>query len=87
MAAMDHAAMRVIELYRALKVMGPDTDRIARLDLRTISGDFVGEVVLSTQDVQRLLTVLGVPDCIDIGGDAAELVADVEAFLAQGGEA
>lgn len=85
MAAMDHAAMRVIELYRALKVMGPDTDRIARLGIRTISGDPVGEVVLSTQDVQRLLAVLAAPD--DIDGDAAELVADVEAFLAQGGGA
>ncbi|MEV8523171.1 hypothetical protein AB0451_03285 [Streptomyces sp. NPDC052000] len=83
MAALDHSAMRVIELYRALKAMGPDTDRIARISLRTISGDPVGELVLSTQDVERLLVLLAEPDA----DGAAQLVADVEAFLADGGGA
>jgi hypothetical protein len=84
MAALDHSAMRVIELYRALKAMGPDTDRIARMSLRTISGDPVGELVLSTQDVERLLVLLAEPDATD--GPAARMVADVEAFLAQRGD-
>lgn len=83
MAALDHSAMRLVELYRALMAMGPDADRIGRLDLRTISGDRVGELLLSTQDVERLLQLLK----LAANNDAIQLVADVEAFLADEGAA
>lgn len=65
MAGLDHAALLADALYQALRAMGPDTDRIARLGIRTINGDPVGELVLSTQDVERLLAALAAPELDD----------------------
>lgn len=41
-------------LYQALKHMGPDTDRALMATLRLPNGQYIGDVWLSTQDVQAL---------------------------------
>jgi hypothetical protein len=85
--ARQRADLPAMELHAALSSMGPDTDAAARVIILTASGEMAGASRLSVADVERLLSALGVPDYadVDIDDDADRMVADVEAFLAEGG--
>ena len=73
-------------LHQALASMSPDSDIAARVIILTPDGEVAGVAVLAEADVERLR--LAAEDSAEAHtADSGQFVADVEAFLAQGGEA
>lgn len=83
--AQQQADLPAMELHAALSAMSPDTDVAARVIVLTAGGVLAGVSCLSGADVERLR--LAAEDSAEAHTAVGGLVAEVEAFLAQGGEA
>jgi hypothetical protein len=63
-------------LYEALKSMGPDSDRTLMATLRLANGQYIGDVWLSTQDVQALTDgAVSIADCQNCSEEATRAPA------------
>lgn len=72
-------------LHRALSSMGPDTDVAARAIILTPCGDLAGVVVLSHADTE-CLRLAAEASAEAHAADPDQMISDLQAFLAEGGE-